>query len=101
MTKIDWTNFNELKKKAWKTNSQDEWDQVKAEYRTMFERYDEETRPYFKEKTAQQLADILEKKKPQWGRPKFAPKESYIFREEEGKAFIALATALADYLNRH
>lgn len=44
----------------------------------------------------------LQYKKPKWEKakqsPKWPVKSSFIFREEEGQAFIALANALTEYL---
>lgn len=59
----------------------------------------------YKEKLRGYVKNLRTKKQEYWkkfaNKPAYAPKSSFIFREEEGKAFIGLCNALTAYLNRH
>ena len=56
----------------------------------------------YKEKLRGYVKNLRTKKQEYWkkfaNKPTYTPKSSFIFREEEGKAFVQLCNALAAYL---
>jgi len=57
-----------------------------------------------KQKLRDYTNNLKQKKKDWWekqmNKPAYTPKSSYIFREDEGKAFVQLCNALAAYLTQ-
>ena len=93
--------FNEEKKKGWACNTREEFDKWLAEfkewYKTQTFRNDEE-----KENFNQQIVDLKTKKEAYFnklGNRTPVIKNSFIFRESEGKAFEYLCYSLASYLD--
>lgn len=100
-----YTPLKELKDKFYNAKTQDEWDNYKKELTVLFDRAKELMTPEFFEKYRQGTIDVIAKmytfKEKYFNKPKFTPqpKQSYIFREDEGKSFIRLCNALADFFN--
>ena len=95
---MDYKIYNTKKAEGWKTNTKEDFEKWLAEFRQWFQcqifRNGEE-----KEQFAQQIKDLKEKKEAYFNKSRsFAPKSSYIFRENEGLAFERLCNALAGYL---
>lgn len=95
---MDYKIYNAKKAEGWKTNTKEDFEKWLAEFRQWFQcqifRNGEE-----KEQFAQQIKDLKEKKDAYFSKGRtFQKKESFIFRPEEGAAFIRLCDALAGYL---
>lgn len=97
---MDYKIYNAKKAEGWKTNTKEDFEKWLAEFRQWFQcqifRNGEE-----KEQFAQQIKDLKEKKEAYFEKGRtFQKKESFIFRPEEGAAFIRLCDALSGYLNK-
>lgn len=95
---MDYKIYNTKKAEGWKTNTKEDFEKWLAEFRQWFQcqifRNGEE-----KEQFAQQIKDLKEKKEAYFEKGRtFQKKESFIFRPEEGTAFIRLCDALSGYL---
>lgn len=98
---MEYSTFNDWKKKLWASNESEAFESLLEDFKTWYKgqtfRNDEE-----KELFNQQIVDLKEKKTNFFNKQKSHPqivKNSYIFREEEGKAFIALCNVVTKYLN--
>lgn len=97
---MDYKVYNTKKAEGWKTNTKEDFEKWLSEFRQWFQcqtfRNGEE-----KEQFAQQIKDLKEKKEVYFEKGRtFQKKESFIFRPEEGAAFIRLCDALSGYLNK-
>ena len=95
-----------LKQKFYECQSNDEWQNLKAELKALLSTAKESMDATFYEKYSQGVINTITKiygyKQKQFNKAdkKFQPqpKQSYIFREAEGEAFIKLANALTEFL---
>lgn len=99
---MDFKIFNDWKKKLWSANESETFESLLEDFKTWYKgqtfRNEQE-----KELFNQQIVDLKEKKTNFFNKQKTHPqivKNSYIFREEEGKAFIALCNVVAKYINK-
>lgn len=91
--------LQELKDKAWQTKNQTEWDGVMQEIKQAVEGDN-----YAATSLRNYCKQILPKKREWWQKTANRPsivKNNYIFREDEGKAFIRLCDAIAENLAGH
>lgn len=101
-----YTPLKELKDKFYNAKTQDEWDNYKKELTTLLDRAKELMTPEFFEKYRQGTIDVIAKmytfKEKQFNKPKYTPqpKQSYIFREDEGQAFIKLCETFSQFLEQ-
>lgn len=95
---VDYQLFNQYKAAGWKCNTREEfekWQETFKEYWNELEFANAEQ----KQRLLDQIKDLKEKKEAYFNKSRnFAPKSSYIFRENEGLAFERLCNALAGYL---
>lgn len=96
----NWKEFNAMKDAAWKTKTQDEYTKWQEEFKEWYHK--QELTEWDKEQIKNQLEKINENKKTYFSKKQYVtqPKQSYIFREDEGRAFVRLANALADYIEK-
>ena len=97
---MEYRIFNDWKKKLWSANEAETFENLLEDFKTWYKgqtfRNDEE-----KELFNQQIVDLKEKKTNFYNKQKSHPqvvKNSYIFREEEGKAIIALCNTVTELL---
>lgn len=91
--------LQQLKDMAWQTKSQSEWDGVMMEIKDAVEGDN-----YAATALRNYCKQILPKKKEWWQKTANRPsivKNSYIFREDEGKAFIRLCDAIVEKISGH
>lgn len=97
----DWKEFNDLKNEGWKSNTQDEYTNWQTKVKDWYSK--QQLTDWDKDQIKQQLEKINNAKQEFFNKQKnkkqFQPKQSYIFREDEGKSFIRLCNALAEYFN--
>lgn len=95
--------MRQLKQKFYDSKTQDEWDGLKEELKSLLNTAKESMDTEFYEKYSKGVIDSIAKmrafKERQFNKTKFTPqpKQSYIFRPEEGESFIKLANALAEF----
>lgn len=95
-----------LKQRFYETKTQEEWDECKKELVTVLDEAKELMTPDFFPKYRQGIVDSIAKiysyKEKQFNKKQFVPqpKQSYIFREDEGQSFSRLCNALADFLEK-
>lgn len=96
----DWTEFNAMKDAGWKTKTLQEYNEWKEKVKEWYA--NQELTDWDKEQIKKQLEKINENKQAYFNKPQFKgqPKQSYIFREDEGQAFTRLCNALATYLEK-
>ena len=98
----DWKEFNDLKNEGWKANTQDEYTNWQAKVKEWYSK--QELTDWDKEQIKQQLEKLNTAKQEFFNKQKnkkqFQPKQSYIFREDEGRSFTRLCNALADFLEK-
>lgn len=97
---IDYNLFNQYKAAGWKCNTKEEfekWQETFKEYWGELEFSNAEQ----KQRLLDQIKDLTAKKEAYFEKGRtFQKKESFIFRPEEGAAFIRLCDALSGYLNK-
>ena len=97
--------IKELKQKMYECKTQDNWDEYKGQLLELFKVAESMMDKNFYEKYRQGIVDSITKiygyKEKQFNKKQFVPqpKQSYIFREDEGLAFTRLCNALADFFN--
>lgn len=94
----DWTEFNAMKDAGWKTKTLQEYNKWKQNVKEWYA--NQELTDWDKEQIKKQLEKINDNKQEYFNKPQFKgqPKQSYIFRPEEGETFIKLANALTEFL---
>lgn len=98
----DWKEFNDLKNEGWKANTQDEYTNWQAKVKEWYGK--QKLTDWDKEQIKQQLEKINNTKQEFFNKQKnkkqFQPKQSYIFREDEGRAFIKLCETFSQFLEQ-
>ena len=95
----------DVKNRFYNSKTQDEWNKIKEDYKVVMAKAKELMTPEFYENYNKGVQDAIAKiysyKEKQFNKKQFVaqPKQSYIFREDEGQAFIGLCNALTNYLN--
>lgn len=104
-----YTPAKELKDKFYNAKTIDEWHQCKEELKTLLEKISEplmttDFATSYKKNLVDAIAKMWKYKEPYFNKlenkKQFQPKQSFIFRENEGEAFTRLCNALADYLEK-
>lgn len=96
--------IKQLKQRFYECQSNDDWQKLKEELKSLLALAKENMDAKFYEQYSQGIINSITKiysyKEKQFNKPQYKaqPKQSYIFRPEEGEAFIKLANALADFL---
>ena len=97
--------IKELKQKMYECKTQDNWDEYKGQLLELFKVAESMMDKSFYDKYRQGIVDSITKiysyKEKQFNKKQFVPqpKQSYIFREDEGQAFIKLCNAFSQFLN--
>lgn len=105
-----YTPCKELKDKFYNAKNIDEWNACKEELKPLLAKIDEplmtsDFATSYKKNLVDAIAKMWKYKEPyfnkQANKAKFVaqPKQSYIFREDEGQAFIKLCNAFSQFLN--
>lgn len=97
---IDLKTFNAYKTEAYQTKTKEDYDEWKKNFTVWWR--GQEIAPELKENLLKQIKDLDEKKNAYFDKYKNKPqviKNNYIFREEEGEAFIALCNTLIELVN--
>lgn len=109
VSKDIWGSINQYKQSLWKAQNKADFEAALGELRN----YTKEVKKTLTKedfeflcKNVKEQVEGITAKKEEWfkknsGQHPVINKTSYIFREDEGKAFVKLCTALADYLARH
>lgn len=98
--------MKELKEKFYNTKTQSEWDECKKELTALLDKAKEMMTEDFYPKYKQGVIDSILKmytfKEKYFAKKQYVaqPKQSFILREDEGRAFVRLANALADYIEK-
>jgi adenosylmethionine-8-amino-7-oxononanoate aminotransferase len=97
--------IRDLKQKFYECQSNDEWQELKKQLKTVLalakENMDEKFYDQYSQGVINSITKIYGYKQKQFNKAEkkqFTPKSSYIFREAEGEAFIKLANALTEFL---
>lgn len=94
---VKFQEFNALKQEAWETKTPEEFEKVLVKLREWFKQ--QELNDEQRTNMTKQITDMKTKKEAWFARRKsYQTKSTYIFREDEGRAFINLCDALSDYL---
>lgn len=94
----------DVKNRFYNSKTQDEWNQIKEDYKVVMAKAKELMTPEFYEKYNKGVQDSIAKiysyKERQFNKKQFVPqpKQSYIFREDEGQAFIKLCETFSQFL---
>ena len=103
-----YTPIQQLKDAFYAAKTQEEWDDLKEQLVEILayaeDVMDAEFYNKYKDGVINSIKKMYDFKVKYWKKAEkkaYAPKSSYIFREEEGKAFCALCEAYINYLNRH
>lgn len=99
--------IRELKQKFYDCKTADEWQSIKEELVEILAvaetKMDSTFYATYKEGVIASVKKMYDAKQAYWNKAKekktYPVKSSYIFREEEGKAFIELCNAMSNYLN--
>ena len=98
--------IKELKQKMYECKTQDSWDEYKGQLLELFKVAESMMDKNFYEKYRQGIVDSITKiygyKEKQFNKKQFVPqpKQSYIFREDEGQAFIKLCETFSQFLQQ-
>lgn len=99
--------MKELKNKFYATKTQEEWDACKEELKVIYDKasklMDKAFYEQYKDGVNASILKMYECKKKyfeQGNRKQFPVKNSFIFREDEGRAFSRLCNAIADYFEK-
>lgn len=106
-----YTPAKELKDKFYNAKTIEEWHQCKEELKTLLEKISEplmtsDFATSYKKNLVDAIAKMWKYKEPylnkQANKAKFVaqPKQSYIFREDEGQAFIKLCETFSQFLQQ-
>lgn len=103
-----YTPAKELKDRFYNAKTIEDWNACKEELKPLLAKIDKPlmTTDFaisYKKNLVDAIAKMWKFKEPyfnkQQNKKQFQPKQSYIFREDEGKSFIRLCNALADFFN--
>lgn len=89
---------NTLLDELYKTRTKDEWDAQLQKIRDYAKNVCPEDKEYWVEWVKGRTDKMKSFKEKYWSKPQYPKKESYIFREDEGKAFINLCNSISNYL---
>ena len=96
---VDYQLFNQYKAAGWKCNTKEEfqkWQETFKEYWNELDFANAEQ----KQRLLEQIKELKAKKEAYFDKSRtFPKKESFIFRPEEGVAFIRLCNSLSAYLD--
>ena len=98
--------IKELKQKMYECKTQDSWDEYKGQLLELFKVAESMMDKSFYDKYRQGIVDSIAKiysyKEKQFNKKQFVaqPKQSYIFREDEGQAFIKLCETFSQFLQQ-
>lgn len=101
-----YTPMKELKERFYASKTQDEWDGCKKELTALLDKAKEMMTEDFYPKYKQGVIDSISKmytfKEKYFSKKQYVaqPKQSFIFREDEGKSFARLCNALAEYIEK-
>lgn len=101
-----YNKVKDLKNRFYNAKTQDEWNQIKEDFKVVMAKAKELMTPDFYEKYNKGTLDAITKiytyKEKQFNKAKFVaqPKQSYIFREDEGQAFIKLCETFSQFLEQ-
>lgn len=97
--------IRDLKQKFYECQSNDEWQELKKQLKTLLtlakENMDENFYDQYSQGVINTITKIYGYKQKQFNKAEkkqFTPKSSYILRPEEGEALIKLANALTEFL---
>jgi len=101
-----YTPMQQVKDRFYNAKTQEEWNEIKEDYKAIVAKAKELMDCSFFDKwnegNQQTITKIYSYKEKLFNKKTFVaqPKQSYIFRENEGEAFVRLCNALADFLEK-